>query len=183
MRSSHRFHASSVAGVELEALKHLYDEGHANVEHQIATGTDLDTKASQVFRFNTLVIGILVSALSILLRLEDAPLQVGDWILYAMAGGVVLLGISALLAILAYMVTEFAMGLRAEDLANAREAGFTEAELLEEMVAAYTRAAAANRANIDTTAKRLKGALWTLFLGLIILGASAVGLIYYAASV
>lgn len=168
---------------DLDALKHLYDEGRANVEHQIAKGAELDTKASQIFRFNTLVIGILVSAISILLRFDDAPFQVGDWVLYTMAAGVVLLGVSTLLAILAYMVTEFAMGLRAEDLGEAHAAGFEEAALLEEMVAAYTRAVAANRTNIDATANHLKRALWTLFAGLVVLGTSAVGLIYYAASV
>lgn len=168
---------------ELEALEHLYEEGRANVEHRIATGTDLDTKASQVFRFNTLVIGILVSAISILLRMEEPRVDMGDWILYTMAAGVLLLGVSALLAILAYMVTEFAMGLRAEDLSRAREERFSQTGLLEEMVAAYTRAATANRRNLDTTADRLKASLWTLLAGLVVLGASAVGLRYHAASV
>lgn len=162
---------------------HLYKEGRTNVEAQLATGADLDTKASQVFRFNTLVIGILVSAISIILRFDETRVRMGDWVLYAIGAGVVLLSVSALLAILAYMVTEFATGLRAEDLDGAHRTGFEEEELLEEMVEAYARAVATNRAKIDTIARRLKASLWILFLGLVVLGTSAVGLIYHAGGV
>ncbi len=172
-----------VADDQLEALRHLYNEGRTNVDAQLATGTDLDTKASQVFRFNSLVVGILVSAISIFLRFENVPLEMGDWVLYAMGAGVVLLSVSALLAIMAYMVTEFATGLRAEDIEGAHQEGFGEEDLLGEMVEAYARAVETNRANIDTTARRLRYSLWTLFGGLVVLGASAIGLIYYAGAV
>lgn len=167
------------AGPGARKLRRLDEESRRNLEHHIAVGNDLDEKASEVFRFNALVIGVVVSAASILLKWGGTDLTLEDWVLMTLLFGLFSLLFSLIFAITAYWVTEYAVGLRSEDILNALDEQFEPSALLDAIAFRQAKGAILNRINVDKTAKRLKIALSLLVVGLLGLIASATGLLAY----
>lgn len=164
---------------ELAKLRRLDRESRRNIEHHIAVGNDLDEKASEVFRFNALLIGVVASATSILLQWAGSELVVKDWVIFTLLGGLLLLLVSLIFAIAAYGVTKYAVGLRSEDILRGLDEAFERKELLDSIAFTQAQQAIANRKNVDRTATRLETSLALLVLGLLGLIISATGLLYH----
>ena len=111
-------------GIEFEGdagtLTALRDEANLTVERQLDALADIDDKASRMLRLNALVVGVVVSALSIASELAD-PSGAGVPVLEQFRNGYVELGLASLvlstaLAAMTYTVTEYDGGVSAENV-------------------------------------------------------------------
>lgn len=166
--------------VDRDVLDGLHAEGVRTLERQMALGEDLDTKASQLLRFNALVIGLTVSLVAIALQGEAATTAVPVWTLGIFLVGVGAVVASTLFALLAYEVTTYVLGMRADELREVLRVELSSRAFLERLVLTYASALEGNRGSLDVTASRLKVALWLLLLGIAFLGLSAGGFMYGA---
>lgn len=161
-------------------LDGLHEEGRETLERQMRTGEDLDSKASDLLRFNAILIGVVVSAMALTLRSGlDVP-SLPVWLVGVAGTGVALVGLSTLLSILAYEVTEYGVGLRTRSLRGILGDDPGPQEFQERLVRTYADIIEGNRTPLDKTADRLKLALWTLLAGLAFLGLAAGGFMYIA---
>lgn len=165
---------------DVAVLERLLAEANRVIARQISTGEDLDSKASDLLGFNALVIGIVLSATALTYRAPVTTAGVPPWILIVAGAGLAAIGISTLLALLAYEVTRYGIGMRARSLRQVLDVDMEEREFLQRLVRTYADVLEGNREPLDRTADRLRGALWTLLGGLVLLGAAAGGFMYAA---
>lgn len=110
------------------------------MEGQISTLTDIDTKASRILRVNILLIGAIISALSIAAQLGDP--NEGIDVLQPFVNvytklGVASLVLSTALAALTYTASELDVGMSAENMLRLLDAEFPESEYRELVVKNY----------------------------------------------
>lgn len=165
---------------DLELLDRIHAEGVRTLERQMSMGEDLDTKASQLLRFNALVIGLLVSVVALSVGGDSIAPAVPVWTTALFLLGVGAVTVSTLFALLAYEITTYVLGIRADELREVLRLGIPTGEFLKRLVLTYASALEGNRSSLDGTATRLKAALWFLLLGVALLGVSAGGFMYGA---
>lgn len=160
-----------------DALVRLFEEGRRVLETQIQLGNGIDSKASEILRFNSILVGILVTGLSILLRSGPGFSDgLGSPTVGGFLFGFLLLVTSTLFCILAYQVPVIHLGLRAEDLRRGSTFEADERAMLEEMLDAYTRATDENSTGLDRSVRHLRWALWSLLAALAILAGTTTSL-------
>lgn len=169
-----------MSGLSEESLGRLRTETRDLLQRQLSTQSELDAKAADSVKFNTLVFGILVSALS--LTSHELPLDGGlnPWIGAALVLGLILLGLSIIIGVIAYRATRLGAGLQAEGIREALDEGATDDAVLRGMVQTYTDLIETNRDRIDRTAHRVNLSMYLLIGGLVSLGAGMLALIYLA---
>lgn len=160
-----------MAGPSEDALERLFAEAQRNLEQQNEVADRLDTKASEVLRFNAILVGVLVTGLSVAAQLGPvrgaSAFPVGGFV----AGAVLLLA-STMVAIRAFHETGYRVGLQSEELEDVLDRDVRERELLEEILPAYVRGIAQNRRSLDRVSARMNWALLTLLAALGLLVAS-----------
>lgn len=161
-------------------LEGLLIEATRVLDRQMATGEDLDSKASQLLRFDALIVGAVASAMALTLRAPAGAVPIPAWPVAFAGAGIASIGLSTLMALLAYEVTEYGIGLRARGLRQVLEDDPSEPEFLAELVHTYANLIEGNRQPLDKTARRLKWALWSLLAGLVLLGVAAGGFMHAA---
>lgn len=100
-------------------LRTLRREATVTVERQLVTLADIDDKASRMLRLNVLLVGVVVSALSIASQLEGGSAS-GMPVIARFRNGYVELGIASLvvstaLAAITYSASEYDVGVSAEN--------------------------------------------------------------------
>lgn len=117
-----------VLSEELEAIEFagsthtltvLRSEANLTVERQLATLADIDDKASRMLRLNVLLVGVVVSALSIVSQLGGDATTAGP-VIGQFQNGYVELGVASLvlstaLAAVTYSATEYDVGISADN--------------------------------------------------------------------
>lgn len=152
-----------------DALERLFAEAQRNLEQQNQAADRLDTKASEVLRFNAVLIGVLVTGLSVAAQLGPVP-GTSPFPVEGFVGGAVLLLTSTMITIRAFHETGYRVGLQSEELEDVLDQDVRDRDLLEEMVPAYVRGIAQNRRSLDRVSARMNRALMTLLsaLGLLL---------------
>jgi hypothetical protein len=105
---------------DLNLLRELRDEARETVEGQRETLSDIDTKASRVLRLNLILLGVLVSVVSIAAQTEpsgDQPMAaVQPFVNVYMKAGIASLVLSTLFAGITYTASELDVGVSSENL-------------------------------------------------------------------
>jgi hypothetical protein len=154
-----------------KAIERLHEEAKDTVASEVELGQAIDDKASEVLRFNALLIGIVATGVSIATRLRSTAPDAGV-VVVATSLGTGLLVVSTALAILAYHGTRFRLGTRADDLERVATTEATEEDILLSSFRGHAESIRVNRATLDRASRRLRGSLWTLLLGLTVLFAA-----------
>lgn len=124
-----------------EQLSELREEARETVDAQQATLNDIDTKASRILRLNVVLIGALVSVLSIATRpgSDSASGNVGvePFVNVYTEVGVGALVLSTAFAAMTYTASELDVGVSSENLTDLLRADFTADETEELLVKNY----------------------------------------------
>lgn len=150
------------------------------LSRQLETQSELDPKAADSIKFNTLAFGIILSALSIASRTGPTGETLDGWIAAGLVSGLALLGGSVVVGVFAYRSTKLGAGLQAEGVRDALEQGSTERAILEGMVRTYTEILEGNRRKLDATARLVNVSMCLLVAGLALLATSMAGSISLA---
>lgn len=112
---------------DADLLSDLRAEAQKTVEGQVATLNDIDSKASKILRLNVLLIGVIVSVLSIASGSSGDPNSAagGSFTNLYMQLGVASLVLSTGLAAITYTVSEQDIGLSSGNLTNLVRADFS----------------------------------------------------------
>lgn len=130
-----RGHFGGVSGPTVEALRLMFQEAKDYLDAQFTTVRDLEEKAGQVIRFNTLVAGLVIAAVSVL----DVNASPQPDVAVPLTGGLFLLLGSTAAAVLAYQRSRMALAVHREDLHGALDFATTESAFLDSAIEAYTR--------------------------------------------
>lgn len=125
---------------DAKLLAELRSEARETVDAQKSTLNDIDTKASKILRLNVLLIGVIVSALSIAAQSgssTSAAPSVEPFVNLYMKLGVASLVLSTALAAMTYTASELDVGLSSTNLKNLLKADFSPQETQELLVKNY----------------------------------------------
>lgn len=160
---------------DTESAKSLRKEAQRTLDHQLAALDDIDTKAMTILRVNTVLIGLILSVFSLAVDFRD-DFPVTDFHNIYIFGGVIALLLSAMVAAATYTASDTEVGLSAETIHSAIDAGLTEQEFEVGAASSYAYWIEFN----DVT--NLKNApLITITSGLLILGILSLSLGVYDA--
>lgn len=123
---------------DIESLRIAREEANRVIDHQIQTLTDIDNKASDTLRYSILFLGLLLTALSLVVRTDVGPTGVGSEmspiLLYLSVGsvfvGILAILVTVILSIWTYMGTEFKPGPSYSDMERYTKKKYTEEEWL-----------------------------------------------------
>ncbi|WP_058997703.1 hypothetical protein [Haloarcula sp. CBA1127] len=156
---------------DIESLRLSQEEARAVLDHQIESFRRIDDKAAKTFRLNGLLLGLILTAVSLLARSQSLNLNVfiNNWTL----AGIVLLLISFILAIITYTVTDVNTGLNGNDINRLIDRKYPEKDwliLLLRSEAAWMRE---NEDRQDTNATLLSASHLCLIFGVVFLAIGA----------
>lgn len=115
----------------------LRKEAQQTLDYQIQSLNDIDTKASKILRINVLLIGVLLSALSIAAR--DPSVEVADFINIYTKVGVLSLILSTATAAWTYTASDYDVGISPENIADSLERELTKYQFEMVMAKSYAR--------------------------------------------
>lgn len=127
-------------GGDAKLLSELRAEARETVDAQRSTLNDIDTKASKILRLNILLIGVIVSALSIAAQnggSNSTVPGVEPFVNVYMKLGIVSLVLSTALAAITYTASELDVGVSSTNLKNLLRADFQLDEAQELLVKNY----------------------------------------------
>lgn len=105
-------------GGDLELLRELRAEARETVSSQQATLSDIDTKTSKVLRLNLILLGLLVSVVSIAAQSsgESSTTAVQPFVNWYLKTGIASIVLSTLFAGITYTASELDVGVSSENL-------------------------------------------------------------------
>ena len=173
---------------DIESLKIAREEANRVIDHQIQTLTDIDNKASDTLRYSILFLGLLLTALSLVVRTEIGPTGAGSQmpsILLYLSVGLIFVGILAILvtvilSIWTYKSTEFKPGPSYGDMDRYVEKKYTEKEWLILLVRSSSSWIKTNRESNDNDATLLSWAHIALATGIALIFG---GIMFYTVGV
>lgn len=176
-----------MANLPEDELVRLDEEARGLLQRQREERSELDSMASDVVKLNTLVLGILLSALGILARFGGLARTTGGRpgpkaVVLLGAGGF-MLAISMVLGVRAYRTARLAVGPRAGDLREVlvgepREPGSS--EVRKRLIVTYAGIVERNRSDLLDAARRVRFALRVMSWGLVAVAAGTGALMYGA---
>lgn len=155
--------------LDSEQMPELRSEAQKTVNSQIETINDIDTKASQILRLNILLIGVIVSVLSLVAQGGgDGNLYFTDieaFINTYMGLGFASLVLSTAFAAMTYGASELDTGINVENIESFLAVDFTEEEVEELLLKNY-----ASRINFNRSTNIRNLPLITATLNLVVAG-------------
>lgn len=119
----------------VEALSKACEEAKGTLDHQLGWMQQMDSKAVKILRATLLLIGLLLTALSLSVRADSV--DVSEFVnLFTIAGGLTLV-CASMGAAVTYIASSFEAGLGYQDLAEALEDGYDEKKLYEQLAEGY----------------------------------------------
>lgn len=164
---------------DLDRARFLFSEAKDHLEATVEVLGETSDRAESVIRFNVLVIGLLVTATSVLVRATPGAPGVPSPILAGVGAGFAAMVVSTVYAALAYLPRAFALGLDAEDLVSAHEAGTPLPALLAAALASYQRGILRNEAAMTVAGRRFERAMTALIAGILAWAGAAVALLWW----
>lgn len=113
---------------DVEALRTTQSEVRAVLDHQIQTFNDVDNKAARTFRLNAILLGLILTAVSFVVRSQSFDL--GPFANWLTIGGVVSLIVSFVSAVITYTTTEIRTGLGPDSVQRLIDHRYSEKEWL-----------------------------------------------------
>lgn len=173
---------------DIKSLRIAREEANRVIDHQIQTLTDIDNKASDTLRYSILFLGLLLTALSLVVRTDVGPTGVGSEmppiLLYLSVGsvfvGILAILVTVILSIWTYKSTEFKPGPSYRDMERYTEKKYTEEEWLILLVRSSPSWIKYNRESNNDDATRLSRAHTALAVGISLIFA---GIMFYAVGV
>lgn len=120
---------------DLEAARRLRAEGRSTLDHQLDALDDIDSKASSILRVNMLLLGLILTALS--LAAEDGIISLGELSNGYTFVGIIFLLLSTAFAALTYTASDTEVGIDSKTMRNALEADLTSREVEVGMAEGY----------------------------------------------
>lgn len=167
---------------DVEALRFLFGEAKDHLGEVVGAIRETSDRAESVVRFNVLVLGLVVTAVSVLVR-ADRPVGVGAvealqlGILVAVGSGFGALVVSTVFAVMSYLKRGVAVGLDAEDMVSAARRGLERRELVRGALEAYRDGIVRNEEIMSVAARRFRWSLLFLVAGIVLLGTAAMALL------
>jgi len=155
-----------------ELLAELRSEARETVSAQQETLTDIDSKASRILRLNVLLIGILVSALSITAQnggdstMLPRATSFANWYMRAGVGSLVL---STTLAAITYTASELDIGVSSTNVVSLMKTDFDADEARELLVKNYAYRINFNRSTSVRNTPLITGTIVFLVSGVVFL--------------
>lgn len=122
---------------DVEFLTELRSEARETIRYQSETLADIDSKAIKILRLNLVMIGVLVSALSLVVQENGSVDELDPFFNPYIVAGLVALVISTAFAAMTYTASELDVGVSAENLINLLQADFTREKREELLVKTY----------------------------------------------
>ncbi|MFC6975842.1 hypothetical protein ACFQL1_16020 [Halomicroarcula sp. GCM10025709] len=120
----------------LAALQGACEEAKETVNHQMNWLQQMDTKAVKILRAVLVLIGLLLTALSVSVR--SSSIQITQFVnLFTIAGGLALV-LSSISAAITYIASSFEAGIGRRDLTEAIDEGYTEVKFHTELAKGYS---------------------------------------------
>ncbi|MFW5896207.1 MAG: hypothetical protein ACOCUA_02365 [archaeon] len=118
---------------DIDALRVLRRDAQRTVDNRLAALTDIDTKVTSILRINVILLGLVLTAVSIaadptLVPGEDT-LPISELNNPFMFGGILSLILSTALAAMTYTASDVDVGIQQEKLYDAIDADLTEREI------------------------------------------------------
>lgn len=113
---------------DIEALRLTHDEARSVLNHQIQTFNDVDSKAARTFRLDAILLGLLLTAASLVVQAE--AFDIAPYINLFTITGVLLLIFSFIVAVITYTTTTIQTGLGPTDIQRLVTEQYTEKEWL-----------------------------------------------------
>lgn len=111
---------------ETETLKRLSDEGRITLNHQIDSLNDIDSKAISVLRVNVVLLGLLLTAASLIADSQQVALQ--DFANNYTFFGVLALLASSAVAAVTYTASDLEVGIEADRIEDVIDSDLSERE-------------------------------------------------------
>lgn len=161
----------------------MYEEAKDALDYQVQISTDLDDKAARIFRFNALILTVLVTGLSIAATSQTARDLATTTTVYTLVAALTLVVTSALFALIAYQTTELEISLNVFDMRDAATEAMDEATLYKEALETYAEEAyAVNDDRLTRIATWFQVSMLALWAGLAVLLSAAFSILHdYAA--
>lgn len=156
------------AGDDLQTLRHVCGEAKTSIDNQIEKIHQEEKKASSITRLNLLLIGVLVSGVSLGIHTEG--LLIDQLLNTHLVLGVVFLVLSTVGASMAYISTEFTTGISDEGVHDVLADRPDESEYLRDLARYYEtwldKNHKAHRLNTYLITWSMIFSIWGLFLSL-----------------
>lgn len=113
---------------DIEALRTTLEESRSVIDHQVQTFNDVDSKAARTFRLDVILLGLMVTALTFVLRTD--PVTIDPYLNPYTAWGVISLEISFIAAIVVYSSTRIQTGVGPNDIGRLISRRYSERDWL-----------------------------------------------------
>ncbi len=164
-----------MSGPSTSTLELLYNMAEQNLQATVDEVRELDEKASQLLRLNVLVLGILVSGLSVtfhnLLNVEVAK----SGFLQVVGVASMFIALSTVLSGLAYLRKETIRGI--SDLSPLLSLGMSKESLRKVLVESMEEAAEENKRVLRGSSIRFQAAIAVLLMGIVLVAGVGVTLL------
>jgi hypothetical protein len=151
------------------------EEAHRTIDNQIQTLDDIDSKAAKILRINLVILGILLTGVSLATTpgsASDGPIYYADLVNRYTIGGTVLLLVSTGVAAITYTSSSLQAGVGPDDLRAFLDNDYSDRQNLEGLVAGYAEWI---EYNYKTNAKNAPLGTLTLLLLIFAMTALALG--------
>lgn len=155
------------------ALERLFEEARRTVDKQIQVGEGLDARAAELLRFEALLLGIVLTGVSVVLRTQAVP-HMPWWLTGCLLTAFSLIVTSTLLAVRSYELREVHFGVHSNDLVSARVGRAAEEEVMDAALRGYAQGIQRNGDSLDAASERLDLSVRLLWLGLVALSLATV---------
>lgn len=147
------------------------EEARRTIEYQYETVSDIDTKASSLMRMNLLVVGLLVTGLSVSVGRESMSPQA--FVTEYTTTGMILLLVSTVLAGITYTSTKLRIGVDSGTVRQMLSGELTEAQTERGLAKSYARWIAENERASKTNARMLSASIATGMFAIVLLAGGA----------
>ncbi|GAD53230.1 hypothetical protein MBEHAL_1990 [Halarchaeum acidiphilum MH1-52-1] len=157
------------------------EEAQRTIDSQIQTLNDIDNKAARILRVNLVLLGIILTGISIALNARPSQASPASVLVdfvngYTIAGIVLLLGSTAVAAV-TYTASDLRTGMSGKDLRAMLDGDYTDRQNLEGLVESYSHWI---EHNFRTNARNAPLGTLTLLLLLYAMTALALGTVHAA---
>lgn len=169
------------SGPDEEAVRVLHEEARRHLDASLAAIQDVDDKTASLVRFNAVLVGVVVTGISVGPRSLDS-FRGAEIVLGLFALGIVSLVISTVEGVRSYLKPEIDVGVDAARLQDVLDFDVGEHELRGEIVRAYAGGIEQNYVVLEHTASRFRRMLHALVAGLVLLVVGALLLLAFGAN-
>lgn len=158
---------------DLDRARFLFSEAKDHLDAVVRSIRETSDRAESIVRFNVLVLGLLVTAISVLVRTDEGFTVVSPLARWTVVSGFAAIVASTALAVLSYLKRAVVVGLDADDIAEAVETEGDTRDVLVDAIWWYRRAIIRNEEVMSIASRRFRWSLHLLLVGLLLLAGTS----------